>query len=547
MISTALLAVWIFWIVVALVLYHKAFSVYYFNLGKGIIGELIYAGIAGGVMTCLTFYLWKLTAIIIIIVGLVNMKRSGNVLHIVAAVVLAIVVAYIGIAAAKEGKNDDTSNVSSTQNQTTSATVSDNSTAQTTSKQNNASKTDNNTKSTTKSDNSTGEYNIVSVDNFYDGLAWATISDTTSGKSKTVLINSNLQVVYQIPTGVTIGSVLNGKAITINSDQNTNPGFNVIGTDGSVLYKCSDYLEKKTSPTITKDGSIVYTKRVSNMTDNSAYACILNNKFENIAQIKNSGSHIINEYYYVSDGIYLGKSGNANESYLINASNGIIESLTWLGIDIYIDDDYCVGIKYTESRVDYLVKADTLNYENVTSASDFRKEVMAKGIKYNQYINSSYEFKNHSFFSLRDFSLPDFGATISSAKASSDLEYFALVLKGADGKYYITTVNKKGEQLYEPFVLDSELDVWEYAIVCNGYVIYYTSSTKVQGISPGGKRFVLGDGSALAGIGNDFVERSSAFTSDNYGKVSISDGYITSGGSLYNLDGRKVKTIQMAK
>jgi lysylphosphatidylglycerol synthetase-like protein (DUF2156 family) len=101
--------VWLIWIIALLVFYHKVFTVYYFSLSNGILRELIAAAFFGGIMTVLTFYLWWLTAIIIIIAGLVNMSKSGNKSHIVVAIVLAIVVAVIGISMRGNSNSSDAS------------------------------------------------------------------------------------------------------------------------------------------------------------------------------------------------------------------------------------------------------------------------------------------------------------------------------------------------------------------------------------------------------------------------------------------------------
>jgi hypothetical protein len=89
--------IWLFWIVALLVFYHKVFTVYYFSLGNAIMKELLIAAFIGGIMTLLTLSLWWLTAIIIIIVGLVNMGKSGNKSHIVVAIILAILISIFGI------------------------------------------------------------------------------------------------------------------------------------------------------------------------------------------------------------------------------------------------------------------------------------------------------------------------------------------------------------------------------------------------------------------------------------------------------------------
>lgn len=93
------------WIVALLVLYHKVFEVYYFSLSYGLMKELIVAVFIGMIMTVLTFYLWWITAIIILIVGFANMSKSGNKAHIIVAVILAIVISIIGISVRSNAKS----------------------------------------------------------------------------------------------------------------------------------------------------------------------------------------------------------------------------------------------------------------------------------------------------------------------------------------------------------------------------------------------------------------------------------------------------------
>ena len=102
------LFVWIIWIVALLVLYHKIFVVYYFNLGHGIKQELITAGIIGLIMTGLTFYLWWLTAIAIIICGIVLKNKVSSNIPLIAAIILAIIVAIMGISFRASNDNEMT-------------------------------------------------------------------------------------------------------------------------------------------------------------------------------------------------------------------------------------------------------------------------------------------------------------------------------------------------------------------------------------------------------------------------------------------------------
>lgn len=89
--------VWIAWIIALLVLYHKVFTVYYFNLGDGLLREFVTALILGLIMAGLTFYLWWLTAIIIIAIGFAAMGKLNSNTPLIIAVVLAIIVAILGI------------------------------------------------------------------------------------------------------------------------------------------------------------------------------------------------------------------------------------------------------------------------------------------------------------------------------------------------------------------------------------------------------------------------------------------------------------------
>ena len=106
--GTLYLIVWVLWIVAIEYLYHKVFTVYYFSLGEGLKKEIVTSCFLGIIMTCLTFYLWWLTAIIVILVGIVNMSKTGNKMHIMIAVVIAIVVAILGLMVRTSSPEEET-------------------------------------------------------------------------------------------------------------------------------------------------------------------------------------------------------------------------------------------------------------------------------------------------------------------------------------------------------------------------------------------------------------------------------------------------------
>ena len=68
----------IFWTVVVLILYHKLFDVVYFNLINGIVRELVVSFIIAMVITSITIKLWWVTAIILVIAGILFSSLSGK-------------------------------------------------------------------------------------------------------------------------------------------------------------------------------------------------------------------------------------------------------------------------------------------------------------------------------------------------------------------------------------------------------------------------------------------------------------------------------------
>ena len=88
------------------VIYHKIFDVYYFNLTSGIGKELFGSFIAGLILTALTLSMWYITAIILVITGLVISQKisnpNGKKACIAAFVIFAIVVTIVGISFKKQ-------------------------------------------------------------------------------------------------------------------------------------------------------------------------------------------------------------------------------------------------------------------------------------------------------------------------------------------------------------------------------------------------------------------------------------------------------------
>ncbi len=176
--------------------------------------------------------------------------------------------------------------------------------------------------STVVEETNTIEYQLTQMDTgFYGGIAWATIYGDAG--SKHVLINKELQVVYELPEGMETGDIFDGKAVVIRSDQTADPGFMILGADGNVLYECADnlggtsdtnYTGHPYNVSFTQDGSTIYEKNESGLTGNKVTACVLNDTFDTIAEIEITGGFLENEYgsawvtmprhyVYLSDGV----------------------------------------------------------------------------------------------------------------------------------------------------------------------------------------------------------------------------------------------------
>lgn len=104
--NTITLILWIAWTIGLWIFYHRIFTVFYFNLFNGLLKEVIGIALLGLLMTGITLYLWWLSAIIIVIIGLSISGEKRNKGIFIASVVLAIVIAIIGINF-KKGMKDD--------------------------------------------------------------------------------------------------------------------------------------------------------------------------------------------------------------------------------------------------------------------------------------------------------------------------------------------------------------------------------------------------------------------------------------------------------
>lgn len=99
--GTVITFLWIVFSVGVWIIYHKIFSVYYFNLFNGLMKELVVSAFVGALLTVLVLSFWWVADIILILVGLgISGKTdnpSGKKAIIVVFAIVAVVVAILGI------------------------------------------------------------------------------------------------------------------------------------------------------------------------------------------------------------------------------------------------------------------------------------------------------------------------------------------------------------------------------------------------------------------------------------------------------------------
>ena len=110
----------IFYSVMAFRIYHKIFQVYYTDVFKGIIGEIIGSCFTGVMMTALTTYLWYIAVIVILIAGIVISSKNQSKGLLVVFVILAIIIGIFGYTTKKaEFSNNNTTAVNWSVNELT--------------------------------------------------------------------------------------------------------------------------------------------------------------------------------------------------------------------------------------------------------------------------------------------------------------------------------------------------------------------------------------------------------------------------------------------
>ena len=93
--------IFVIYVVLGFVIYHSVFDIWYFNLGKALIGEIIGACLFASLMTGLTLKFWPIGALIIGGLGISFSAKCDNPTFkkviIAAFVIAAVMIAITGI------------------------------------------------------------------------------------------------------------------------------------------------------------------------------------------------------------------------------------------------------------------------------------------------------------------------------------------------------------------------------------------------------------------------------------------------------------------
>lgn len=99
--STFILILTLIYSVIAFVIYHKIFAVYYFDLLNGVFKELLACFFVGALLAGLTLYFSTPLAIIIIIAGIILSRKpdssTARALVLIVFIVLAILIFVFGL------------------------------------------------------------------------------------------------------------------------------------------------------------------------------------------------------------------------------------------------------------------------------------------------------------------------------------------------------------------------------------------------------------------------------------------------------------------
>lgn len=359
---------------------------------------------------------------------------------------------------------------------------------------------------------------------FSGGIAWARVTDD-SGKSMEVLLNQELQIVYEKPDDMRIGKMYGGRAI-LTYQKGEEKSFIVLDSNGEKVYEATGF---EGTPSLTSDGSLVYMTRESDISANKQYVNVINANYEQVCKIETGDRGGTGEWYYVTDGVYAESNAllNVNQNTYFNGYS-----------DLYFDGDGCAFLKYG----DFYINADLINWNSITSKDALENMIRTNGQRFGNYFVNHILYTRDSLLEGRNF--PDYILNDKSfGCAFSENGNMAFTVHGADNKGYVVVCDSNGNPLYEPVEVDFFMSS-SNILFCQNYIIMQDGTV----VTPDGSKCQLGDGTALSGLDKECVAR--AYLDEIYGytpsdSVSLSNGYITTlrTGELYSIDGTQITTV----
>ncbi len=95
-----LIGMWIGYAILGLWIYHKVFTVYYASASNGLMKELVYAAFFGFIMTFVTLHFWKISIVVLLILGLILTTKvedkSKKITIIAVFIVISIFIGMLG-------------------------------------------------------------------------------------------------------------------------------------------------------------------------------------------------------------------------------------------------------------------------------------------------------------------------------------------------------------------------------------------------------------------------------------------------------------------
>lgn len=363
---------------------------------------------------------------------------------------------------------------------------------------------------------------------FSGGIAWAKVHDD-SGMIMEVLLNQDLQIVYEKPDDMVIGRLYGGRAIlTYQNGEEMN--FIVLDANGEKVFEATGF---DGTPSFASDGSLVYVTRESDISTNKLYVNVINANYEQVCKIETDNGIYLEDWYYVADGVYANSYGilNVNQNTYLNC--GSAKGLCFDGDGcVFFDDGY------------FYINADLIDWNSITSEDALENIIRTNGQDFysGRYIgNHTIYYNKDALFEGRNF--PDYILKSEDLGcAFSENGNMALTVRGADGKDYVVVCDSTGNPLYEPAEVDFHGDSSKI-LFCQNYIILSDGTV----VTPDGSKCQLGDGTALSGLDKECVASLDVY--EKYGitrsdDLSLSNGYITNyQGKLYSIDGTQITTV----